>query len=84
MLEAHKHFNMEGYPKPKYHMRGGGSILVTSAVQEKALGPEWLDNKPARAVVQGEVPALEKEIVVNAPQNKRKVSKAETLSKPST
>ena len=37
---------MDGnFPKIKYHLRGGGSILVTSAVQEKALGGEWIDNK---------------------------------------
>lgn len=34
------------YPKIKFHVRGGGSILVASAEQEKALGGEWLDNKP--------------------------------------
>lgn len=37
---------MESYPKIKYHLHGGGSITVTSAVQEKALGEEWLDRKP--------------------------------------
>lgn len=36
----------EVYPKVKYHVRGGGSIIVTSAVQEKALGTEWIDVKP--------------------------------------
>lgn len=36
----------EGYPKAKYHMRGRGSVLVTSPEQEKALGSEWIDNKP--------------------------------------
>lgn len=36
---------MDGYPKIKYHSRGGGSITVTTAAQEKALGPEWIDNK---------------------------------------
>jgi hypothetical protein len=25
--------------------RGGGHIVVTGAAQEKALGPEWVDNK---------------------------------------
>ena len=41
------------YPKLKFHVRGGGSITVTSAAQEKALGPEWVDHKaltgPAKA-----------------------------------
>lgn len=36
---------MEGYPKTKFHKRGGGSITVHSAAQEKALGNEWVDNK---------------------------------------
>jgi hypothetical protein len=36
---------MEGFPKFKYHVRGGGHIVVTSPEQEKALGPEWVDNK---------------------------------------
>lgn len=40
---------METYPKIKFHVRGGGSICVTSAEQEKALGGEWLDNKPFAA-----------------------------------
>ena len=37
---------METYPKSKYHVRGGGSVLVTSPEQEKALGVEWIDVKP--------------------------------------
>ena len=37
---------METYPKVKFHVRGGGSICVTSAEQEKALGGDWLDHKP--------------------------------------
>jgi hypothetical protein len=41
---------MEGYPKTKYHKRGGGSILVHDPAQEKALGDDWIDNKiPAPA-----------------------------------
>jgi hypothetical protein len=40
---------MENYPKVKFHVRGGGSICVTSAEQEKALGAEWLDYKPFAA-----------------------------------
>ena len=51
---------MDGiYPKTKYHQRGGGSICVTSAAQEKALGDEWLDYKPfaAKPLMQ-EVPAV--------------------------
>ena len=35
----------ETYPKTKYHVRGGGKVLVTSAAQEKALGEDWIDNK---------------------------------------
>ena len=35
----------ETYPKTKYHVRGGGKVLVTSAAQEKALGGDWIDNK---------------------------------------
>ncbi len=33
------------YPLIKFHVRGGGSITVISAAQEKALGPEWVDKK---------------------------------------
>lgn len=44
---------MDGnFPKIKFHLRGGGSILVTSAVQEKALGDEWIDNKLQEPVVE--------------------------------
>lgn len=50
---------MDGmYPKIKYHVRGGGSICVTSASQDKALGPEWIDNKPPRLEV-AEIPVQE-------------------------
>lgn len=42
----------EIYPKTKYHVRGGGSIVVTSAAQDKALGSEWLDVKPIQTITQ--------------------------------
>lgn len=32
------------YPKTKYHIHGGGSVVVTSAWQEKQLGEEWRDS----------------------------------------
>jgi len=39
--------NTEGntYPRVKYHIRGGGTILVADAAQEKALGSDWVDHK---------------------------------------
>ena len=43
---------MEGYPKVKYHIRGGGTVLVTDPVQEKALGPDWTDHRPPQEVLQ--------------------------------
>ena len=47
---------MDGiYPKVKWHARGGGSVLVTSAVQEKALGVEWIDNKLPNPVVKKQI-----------------------------
>lgn len=33
------------YPKIKYHKTGGGSIIVESAAQEKALGDNWVEVK---------------------------------------
>lgn len=33
---------MAEFPKTKYHLRGGGSITVTTKEQEKALGPDWV------------------------------------------
>ena len=47
---------MDGYPKVKFHLRGGGSICAVSPEQEKALGPEWIDNRPPQAVAA--LPAL--------------------------
>ena len=53
---------MDGYPKTKWHAKGGGSVLVTSAAQEKALGEDWIDNKRPE-------PVLKKQIVTQvAPQ----------------
>lgn len=37
---------MSDYPKTKYHVRGGGSIQVTSAAQDKALGADWVEIAP--------------------------------------
>jgi hypothetical protein len=34
---------MDGYPKTKYPVAGGGSITVNSSEQEKAIGPGWQD-----------------------------------------
>ena len=39
----------ECYPKTLYH-RGGGSALVTSSSQEKALGSEWSEVPPLKEV----------------------------------
>lgn len=53
---------MDGYPKIKYHQRGGGSICVVSAAQEKSLGPEWIDNRPPQTVAASptlDIPAQE-------------------------
>ncbi len=47
---------MEGYPKTKYPVMGGGSITVASPAQEKQLGPDWQDNPPFRVTVSQEVP----------------------------
>jgi len=47
---------MEGYPKTKYPIMGGGSITVFSPEQEKKLGPGWIDNKPFHVTVSQEVP----------------------------
>lgn len=55
---------METYPKIKFHVRGGGSICVTSAEQEKALGGEWLDNKPFVA----KAPILEQNVPIQEHQ----------------
>ena len=45
---------MDGdYPKTKFHVRGGGSITVTTAAQEKALGEEWIDSKRLEATDAG-------------------------------
>lgn len=37
---------MEGYPKVKYPEHSGGSIMVETPEQEKALGPGWVDHPP--------------------------------------
>ena len=50
---------MDGYPKVKFHLRGGGSICVVSPEQEKALGPEWVDNKPPNGTSLTNIPAQE-------------------------
>lgn len=50
---------MDGFPKFKYHIRGGGHIVVTSPEQEKALGSEWVDNKAPQLEV-SPAPAPEK------------------------
>lgn len=50
---------MDGFPKLKYHIRGGGHIVVTSPEQEKALGSEWVDNKAPQLEV-SPAPAPEK------------------------
>ena len=42
---------MEGYPKLKYHVRGGGHVVVTSPEQEKALGSDWVDTKRVQPVI---------------------------------
>lgn len=42
-------------------MRGGGSVVVTSPEQEKALGAEWIDNKPIHEQIQ-DVTVMEKPI----------------------
>lgn len=42
---------MEGYPKVKYPEHSGGSIVVETPEQEKALGPGWVDHKPEPAPV---------------------------------
>jgi hypothetical protein len=34
---------MDGYPKSKYFLHGGGSVTVDTPEQEKQLGPEWTD-----------------------------------------
>lgn len=63
---------MDGFPKVKYHIKGGGSICVVSAAQEKALGQEWLDNKPPSPVTELSKP----QIVSETPQKKRGRPKA--------
>lgn len=50
---------MEGFPKFKYHIRGGGHIVVTSPEQEKTLGSEWVDNKAPQLEI-SPAPAPEK------------------------
>jgi hypothetical protein len=50
---------MDGFPKFKYHVRGGGHIVVTTPEQEKALGPEWVDNKAPQLSL-SPVPVTEK------------------------
>lgn len=37
---------MLDYPKTKYHVRGGGSVIVASPEQEKILGADWTDRPP--------------------------------------
>jgi hypothetical protein len=37
---------MDGYPKKKYPQSSGGSIVVETPEQEKALGPGWVDHPP--------------------------------------
>lgn len=37
---------MDGFPKVKYPEHSGGSIVVETPEQEKALGPGWVDHKP--------------------------------------
>lgn len=61
---------MEVFRKTKYHVRGGGSILVTSAQQEKALGPDWVDIKPPTQATSPK-PAPIQETVPKMPQKKR-------------
>ena len=66
---------MEPFRKTKYHIRGGGSILVTSAQQEKALGPDWVDIKPSTQATSPK-PAPIQETVEEKPQKKRGRPKA--------
>lgn len=54
---------MLDYPKTKYHIRGGGSVFITSPDQEKSLGPEWGDIAP--------IEDDPKELIVEVPMKRR-------------